>query len=87
MGAFAIAVMSPVQAGVVLGMLAIGAGLLAYPLVLQMVPGSLHRIPPELLPVGIMISLTIAMGVLFQFQHERHFWANGWSCLRAGIHD
>jgi hypothetical protein len=49
-----------------------------------MVPGSRHRIPPTLLPVAITISLTIAMAVLFQFQHEQKFWGNAWACIRAG---
>ena len=45
LGAFALAVMSPHQVGVILAALAISAGLLAYSLVNQMVPGSRHRIP------------------------------------------
>jgi hypothetical protein len=85
MGAFAIAVMSPAQSGMVLGSLAICAGLLAYSLVAQMVPGARHRIPPKPLQVGTIISLTIVIGVLFQFQYEPNFWANGWACIRAGI--
>jgi len=85
MGAFAIAVMTPLQTAAILSALAISTGLLAHSLVHQMVPGSRHRIPPGPLPVGITISLTIAIVVLFQFQHERNFWANGWACIRAGI--
>jgi hypothetical protein len=85
MGAFAIGAMSPMQAGVILSALAVSSGLLAYSLVCQMVPGSRHRIPPRLLPIGILFSLIVAIAVLFQFQHERNFWANGWSCLRVGI--
>jgi len=84
MGAFAIGVMTPLQTAVILGALAVSTGLLAYSLVQQMVPGSRHRIHPRLLPVAITISLTIAMAVLFQFQHERNFWANAWACIRAG---
>jgi len=84
MGAFAIAVMTPMQTATILSALAVSTGLLAYSLVQQMVPGSRHRIPPRLLPVAIAISLTIAMAVLFQFQHERNFWANAWACIRAG---
>ncbi len=84
MGAFAIAVMTPLQTAAILSALAISTGLLAYSLVHQMVPGSRHRIPPRLLPVAITISLTIAIAVLFQFQHERHFWGNAWACIRAG---
>ena len=84
MGTFALAVMSPLQAVVMLGALAAGAGLLAYSLAHQMAPGSRHRISPRLLLVGILISLMVAIAVLFHFQHERNFWANGWACLRAG---
>jgi hypothetical protein len=84
MGAFAIAVMTPLQTAAILSALAISTGLLAYSLVHQMVPGSRHRIPPRLLPVGITLSLTIVIAVLFQFQHERNFWGNAWACIRAG---
>jgi hypothetical protein len=83
-GAFAFAVMSPVQAGVILGVLAISTVLLAYSLVNQMVPGSHHRIPPGLLPFGITLALAIAIAVLFGFQVEQHFWTNNWTCIRAG---
>src|SRR5260370_24242676 len=85
MGTFAIAVMTPLQTAAILSALAIGTVLLAYSLVLQMVPGSRHTIPPRFLPVGIMIALTIAIVVLFQFQHERNFWKSGWACIRVGI--
>jgi len=85
MGAFNIAVMTPLQTAAILNVLAISAGLLAYSLVHQMVPGSRHRIPPRLLPLAIMMSLTIATAVLFQFQIERGFWGNAWACIRAGI--
>jgi hypothetical protein len=84
MGAFAIAVMTPLQTTSILSALAISTGLLAYSLVHQMVPGSRHRIAPRLLPVAIMTSLTIAIAVLFQFQHERNFWGHAWACIRAG---
>ena len=84
MGAFAIAVMTPLKPPAILSALAISTGLLAFSLVHQMVPGSRHRISPRLLPVGIMISLIIAIAVLFQFQHERDFWGNAWACIRAG---
>jgi hypothetical protein len=84
LGAFAIAVMTPLQTAAVLSTLAIGTGLLASSLVHQMVPGSRHRISPRLLPVGITISLIVAIAILFQFQHERDFWGNAWACIRAG---
>src|SRR5258708_40267408 len=76
MGACAVAAMTTLQTVAMLSALVISAGLLAYSLVLQMVPGSRHMIPPRFLPVGITIALTIAIVVLFQFQHERNFWRN-----------
>jgi hypothetical protein len=84
MGAFAIAVMTPLQIIAILSALAVRTGLLAYSLVQQMVPGTRHRISPRLLPVGITIWLMTAMAVLFQFQHERNFRGNAWTCIRAG---
>ena len=84
MGAFAIAVMTPLQIVAILSALAVSTGLLAYSLVHQMIPGSSHRIPPMLPPIAITISLTIAIVVLFQFQHERNSWGNAWACIRAG---
>lgn len=84
MGAFAFAVITPFQAGLILSALASGAALLAYSLVNQMIPGSRHRIPPGLLPFAITISLAIAIALLFHFQHERHFSARAWGCVRAG---
>jgi hypothetical protein len=84
MGATAIAVMTPLETVAILSALAVSTGLLAYSLVHQMIPGSPHRISPRLLPVGIVVLLTIVIGVLFQFQHEQNFWGHAWPCIRAG---
>jgi hypothetical protein len=84
MGAFGIAVMSPLQAGAILVTLATGTGLLTYSLIQQMVPGSLYRISPRLLPIGIILSITIAVAAVFPFQTERNFWPISWLCIRAG---
>lgn len=84
LGAFAIAVMTPLQTTAILSTLAIGAGLLVYSLVNQMVPGSRHRIPPALLAVGITTLVPMVMAVLFQVQQEENFWGNAWVCIRAG---
>jgi hypothetical protein len=84
LGASAIAVMTPLQATAILSTLAIGAGLLVYSLVKQMVPGSLHKMPPAPLAVGITILVAMAMAVLFQVQQEENFWRNAWVCIRAG---
>ena len=84
LGAFAIAVMTPLQTTAILSTLAIGTGLLAYSLVNQMVPGTRHRFPPALLAVGITILVATVMAVLFQVQQGESFWRNAWVCIRAG---
>jgi hypothetical protein len=84
LGAFAIAVMSPLQAWAILSTLAISAALMAYSLAYQMVPGSRHRIPPRRLAGGILFSLAVAIVLLFQFQHEADFWTGNWACISAG---
>ena len=83
-GASALSVMGLLPAGAIFGTLAISAALLAHSLAQQMVPGSQHRIPPELLPAGIMVVLMFAVAVSFPFRDERSYWANAWGCLRAG---
>ena len=85
LGAFAIRVMSPLQAAVILGALAVCTGALASSLTQQMVPGRRHRIPPRLLPLGIMFALAVIIATLFDFRQEQHFWARDWACLRNGI--
>jgi len=84
LGAFAVAAMSPLRAGIILGALTISTWLMIYSLVHQMVPGSRHRVSPELLPIAITISLMVTIAVLFRFQHERDFWAGARACLMTG---
>jgi negative regulator of sigma F NrsF-like protein len=84
LGAFAMSVMSSLQSIATLGTLAAGAGLLAYSLAHQMVPGSRHRVPPNLSPAVVIGLSALVIAGLFQFQHERDFWGSGWACLRAG---
>jgi hypothetical protein len=83
-GAFAIAAMTPLQTGTIFGALPISAGLLAYSLVNQMVPGSRYRVPPGRMPFVVMILLMVSVAVLFQFQHERSFWFRAWVCIQGG---
>ena len=83
-GAFALAVMSPLQASVMLAAVVCGAALTAYSLGCQIMPGSLHRIRPQVLPLAVVLSLALATVLLFPFQHERNFWAASWWCIRAG---
>ena len=84
LGAFGIAVMTPLQTTTILSTLAICTGLLVYSLVNQMAPGSRHRIAPALLAVGITILVAMTMAALFQAQQEENFWGNAWVCIRAG---
>lgn len=83
-GAFALAAMSPLQAVVMLAAVGCGAALTAYSLVSQIMPGSLHRIRPQILPLAVILTLALLTVVLFQFQHERNFWTESWWCIRAG---
>ena len=83
LGAFAIPVMTPLQTAVILSALAISTGFLASSLVNQMVPGSRHRVSPTLLVIGVTISLTMTIALLFQFQQEHTFWRSAWVCIRA----
>jgi len=84
LGAFAIAVMSPIQTAVSVGALAISSGFLASSLVNQMVPGSSYRISPRLLPLCVMLSLLIVFAVLFHFRDEQNLLAGCWACIRVG---
>jgi hypothetical protein len=83
-GAFALAVMTPPQATVILAVVCGAAALTAYSLVSQIMPGSLHWIRPHILPVAVMLSLALTMVLLFQFGHERNFWVASWRCIRTG---
>jgi hypothetical protein len=76
--------MTPLETAAILTALALSTVLLAHSLAHQMVPGSRNRISPRMLPIVITVALTIAITVLFQFQHERNFWGNAWTCIRAG---
>src|SRR5260370_28480081 len=60
LGAFAIAVISPLQAGAILSALAISTRLLAYSLVHHIPPGSRAPLPPKLLPFGDISPLPVA---------------------------
>jgi hypothetical protein len=82
--ASAIAAMTPLQMDAIFRALAISAGLLAYSLADQMIPGSRYRVPPDSVPLVMMSLLMVSVAVLFQFQHERSFWFRAWVCIRGG---
>jgi hypothetical protein len=77
--------MSPMQTVSILCLLSGSASLLAWSLVLQMVPGSRHRVRPELLSAAVITFLSISVIVLFQFRSEPRFWHRGWTCIQAGL--
>jgi hypothetical protein len=83
-GAFALAVMTPLQSVAILCALALGSAVLACSLVDQMSPGSLHRVSPRLALLGIPIAFAIIVAVLFPFHHENHFWMRIGICLKRG---
>lgn len=85
LGTFALAVMTPVQAGVILGAVAIGAMLAASSLVDLLLPGSFRRIRPAVLPFIIALSFATATVLFFTFQPEPHFWRAAWFCIRTGV--
>jgi hypothetical protein len=84
-GTHSLAAMSPVQTVSILSLLSASASLLAWSLVLQMVPGSRHRLRPEVLPAAVIASLSVAVVVLFEFRSEPRFWHRGWTCIQAGL--
>jgi hypothetical protein len=83
-GAFALAVMTHLQAGVMLSAVVIAAVLASYSLVNLILPGNLQPISPSILPWGVALFFATATVLLFQFQQERHFWPAAWWCIRTG---
>ncbi len=83
-GALGLMAMSPVQAGVIFGALAAGAIVLTDSLMWQMVPGSKHRVQPEILPIFVFLALVVVVVALFSFQRELNFWGEWWYCFRVG---
>jgi hypothetical protein len=65
--------------------LAASAGLLAFSLVRQMVPGHKSLLRPGLLPIGLFILLCLIVASLFQVRSDPYFLKRGEACLRAGI--
>src|SRR5260370_13471232 len=67
MGAFAIAVMSPLQACAILRALAISGGLVAYSFGTPIGPGRTPRIPPNIPSLGTLFSPPRSSSPLFPF--------------------
>jgi len=61
------------------------AALLSFSLVRQMVPGSIHRVPPSIVPAAVFTFLLLVVAGTFQFVREPHFVEAGLWCLRAGL--
>jgi hypothetical protein len=78
-------VLMPGQKIAVFATLAASAGLLAFSLVKQMVPGQKPLLRPGLLPVGLFVLLCLVVASVFQVRTDPHFLQSGEACLKAGI--
>ena len=83
-GAYGLAVKSPLQVGLILACLTLSTLVLASSLISQIVPGSPHYIRPGLIPFAISILIAVAMASVFQFQEEARFWFKSWVCICVG---
>jgi hypothetical protein len=84
-GTSGLTAMSSLQSVSILFTLAACSTMLAWSLVRQMVPGSLHRFRPEILPAAVIGSLLLVAIAIFQFQNEPPFWPRTWFCIRMGL--
>lgn len=78
-------VLMPAQKIAVFSSLAASAGLLAFSLVKQMVPGQRSLLRPGLLPVGLFVLLCLVIASVFQVRTDPHFLQSGYRCLKAGV--
>jgi hypothetical protein len=78
-------VLMPGQKIAVFSTLAASAGLLAFSLVRQMVPGEKALFRPGLLPVGLFVLLALVVASVFQVRTDPHFLRSGEWCLKAGM--
>ena len=78
-------VLMPAQKIAVFSTLAASAGLLAFSLVKQMVPGQKSLFRPGLLPIGLFVLLCLVIASVFQVRTDPHFLRSGEACLKAGI--
>jgi hypothetical protein len=78
-------VLMPGQRIAVFSTLAASAGLLAFSLVRQMVPGQKSPLRPGLLPIGLFVLLCLVVASVFQVRTDPHFLQSGETCLKAGI--
>ena len=84
-GAFALAVMTPVQMAGMFAVIACSVVLAAHSIARQMIPGSRYRVLPDLVPLVIVIPLVTVVAVMFPFGTENHFWITNWSCIKLGM--
>jgi hypothetical protein len=77
--------LSELQRLAVFSALGASAGLLAFSLVRQSVPGSRLVLPPGLLVTAVLCAMASAFGVLFRPREESTFVATGLVCLRIGL--
>jgi hypothetical protein len=77
-------VLMPAQRIAVFATLAGSAGLLAFSLVRQMVPGQKSLLRPGLLPVPIFVLLSLAVAAISQMRTDPIFFRQGEKCFKAG---
>jgi hypothetical protein len=85
LGAYGWFMLMPVQKIAVFASLGASAGLLAFALVRQMIPGQKLLPHAGLLPVGLFVLLCLVVASVFQIRTDPRFLRAGEACLKAGI--
>jgi hypothetical protein len=78
-------VLMPAQKVAIFSSLAASAGLLAFSLVRQMVPGQKSLLRPGLLPIVLFVFLCLVVASVFQVKADPHFLQWGYRCMKAGV--
>jgi hypothetical protein len=85
LGTYGWFVLMPGQRIAVFSTLGASAGLLAFSLVRQMVPGQKSLLRPGLLPAALFVLLCLVVASVFQVRTDPHFLRAGEACLKAGV--
>ena len=84
-GAHAPHALTPLQLAGTLAALSLTAAALIASSIRQAIPGSLHRISPLLLTIGLPAALAILIALLFHCAPEHRFLPRAWNCFRSGL--
>jgi hypothetical protein len=84
LGTYGWFMLMPRQRIAVFSTLAASAGLLAFSLTRQMVPGQKSLLRPGLMPVGLFVLLCLVVASVFQVRADPHFLQSGVACFKAG---